>query len=413
MVGFLTQTGSKVMNLFLSGATWLKADFHLHTNADKEFKYSGDENFYNAAYVDALTQADVRIGVITNHNKFDHGEFNALRETAKNKGVFLLPGVELSVNDGANGVHILVVFSDEWIENGNDRISTFIASMFPGKAIVECQNENGRSDKSILQTVEELEKTGRDYFFVFAHVEDPKGLWLETGGGKIQDWRESRYHKVKERTLGFQQVKTRDDREKVKQWLGGWYPAEVEGSDPKSIAQIGQKKSCYLKLGAFTFEAVKFALTDHKNRLSLDNAPKYKHSHIRQIRFEGGTLAGQTIRFSPELNTLIGIRGSGKSSILETLRYVLGNQLETSDSEYKYKQRLIEHAFGSGGKVVLDAADRHGQIYQIRRILKENANVYIDDKLQPGISIRETVLCKPLFFGQKEITAGDKGSEKD
>ena len=30
---------------------------------------------------------------------------------------------------------------------------------------------------------------------------------------------------------------------------------------------------------------------------------------------------GQTIRFSPELNTLIGARGSSKSSILEAIRY--------------------------------------------------------------------------------------------
>ena len=391
------------MGFFLNGAAWLRADFHLHTKADKEFNYLGDENLYYSAYVDALTKTEIRVGAVTNHNKFDFEEFKALRKTAKNQDIFLLPGVGLSVNDGINGVHVLVIFSDEWLENGNDRISTFITSMFPGKAVVEYQNENGRSDKNILQTVEELEKTGRGYFLVFAHVENPKGLWQETGGGKIQDWCDKRYQLVKERTLGFQKVRTWDDREKVKHWLGDWYPAEVEGSDPKRIDQIGQGEPCYLKLGAFNFEAVKFTLIDHKNRLRLENAPKYTHSHIKRVSFEGGTLAGQTIQFSPELNTLIGIRGSGKSSILESLRYILGNQLEENDSEYKYKQRLLEHTFGSGGKVVLDAVDRHGQTYQIRRILKENANVYIDDKLQPGISIRETVLYKPLFFGQKEI----------
>jgi ABC-type cobalamin/Fe3+-siderophores transport system ATPase subunit len=401
------------MDLFLNGATWIRADFHLHTKADSKFKYSDDENFYNSNYVDALIKANIGAGVIVNHNKFDFGEFKALRKTAKNQDVFLLPGVELSVNDGANGVHTLIVFSDEWLENENDRISTFITSMFPGKSTQEYQTENGRSDKNILQTVEELEKTGRDFFLVFAHVEDSKGLWHETGGGKLQDWRDKRYQTVKERTLAFQQVRTQDDRGKVKQWLGNWYPAEVEGSDPKSIEQIGQKKPCYLKIGAFTFEAVKFALIDHNNRLRSDNVPYYTHSHIKQIRFEGGTLHGQTIRFSPELNTLIGIRGSGKSSILESLRYVLGNSLEADDNDYDYKQKLIERTFGSGGKVVIDATDRHGQSYQIRRILKENANVFVDDKLQPGISIRETVLCKPLYFGQKEIAASDKGSEKE
>ena len=400
-------------DLFLYGATWLRADFHLHTNADKEFKYTADKNFYYSNYVDALVKADINVGVITNHNKFDFEEYKTLRKTSQKKNIFLLPGVELSISDGSNGIHTLIIFSDEWLENENDRISAFITSMFPGKAVAEYQNENGQSDKNILQTVEELEKIGRDFFLVFAHVEDSKGLWKETGGGRLTDWRNKRYQTVKKRTLGFQQVKTNDDKEKVKKWLKDWYPAEVEGSDPKNIDQIGQKKRCYLKLGAFTFEAVKFALIDHKNRLRLGKIPEYTHSHIRQIRFEGGTLDGQTVRFSPELNTFIGIRGSGKSSILEALRYVLRIKIEDNDGEYKYKHELIEHTLGSGGKIILDVKGRLDQDYQIQRVWKDKAFVYIDNKLQPGISIRETVLSSPLFFGQKEIASSDKGYEEE
>jgi hypothetical protein len=29
--------------LFQSGSIWLRADFHLHTKADKEFAYTGEE----------------------------------------------------------------------------------------------------------------------------------------------------------------------------------------------------------------------------------------------------------------------------------------------------------------------------------------------------------------------------------
>ena len=95
--------------MFENGAIWLRADFHLHTKADKEFKYSGDENSFCSAYADALKNAGIYIGVIANHNKFDYGEFKALRTTARKIGIFLLPGVELSVNDGANGIHTIVV----------------------------------------------------------------------------------------------------------------------------------------------------------------------------------------------------------------------------------------------------------------------------------------------------------------
>lgn len=409
---------TKSPELFKYGATWLRADFHLHTKADKEFKYVDDEDYYFSNYVDGLEKAEIRLGVIANHNKFDAAEFKALRNTAKNKDICLLPGVELSVNDGSNGVHILIVFCDQWLENGNDYISPFITTMFPGKAELEYQNENGRSDKNILQAVEELEKTGRDYFLIFAHVEQRSGLWSEMGGGKLGDFKDKRYETVRRRTLGFQKVRTHDKsdavcRTKVKAWLGGWYPAEVEGSDCKFIADIGNGKKCYLKLGAFSFDAVKFALIDKDNRVSTEPI-QHKHSHIRSIRFTGGTLKDQRLHFSPELNTLIGIRGSGKSSVLEVLRYALEIPFGEKAGDQDYKQKLVGFTLGSGGKVEIDTIDRYGQQYTIRRVWKENySEVFIDGRLQPGVSIRETVLHKPIYFGQKDLSNTGEGFEKD
>lgn len=105
--------------VFATGAQWIRADFHLHTRADREFKFTGDDDFYNSNYVDGLEKAQIRLGVITNHNKFACEEFKALRKTAQKKGIALLPGGELSINDGANGIHTLVVFSDEWIDGHN------------------------------------------------------------------------------------------------------------------------------------------------------------------------------------------------------------------------------------------------------------------------------------------------------
>ena len=397
---------------FLHGSLWLRADFHLHTRADKEFSYCDDDDYYLSNYVDALEKTGIAVGIITNHNKFDFDEFKSLRKTANNKQIFLLPGVELSVNDGANGIHTLIMFSDQWLANGQDYISPFITSMFPGKSPNEYQNENGRSDKNILQVVEELEKTGRDYFLVFAHVEQQSGLWKEMSGGKLGDFSTKRYELVKRRTLGFQKVRTRDERDKVQGRLENWYPAEVEGSDCKAIDQIGQGKPCYLKIGDFTFGAVNYALLDHVNRIA-DKLEKHKHSHILSVSFDGGLLDGKTINLSPELNTLIGIRGSGKSSILEIVRYAFDIPFGEKALDTDYKTRLVDYVLGSGGKVTVRAVDRRGQRYEIRRINKEMPDVYIDGVLQPGISIRETILHKPIYFGQKDLSATGEGFEKD
>ncbi len=156
--------------LFQNGSVWVKADFHLHTKADKEFTYKCEDNHFVKNYIIKLQEQKIRVGVITNHNKFDRNEYNALAKLARKNEILLLPGLELSVNDGANGIHVLVVFSKQWLEGGYDYINPFITNMFPGKSEAEYQHENGRSDKNILQVVEELEKVNRDYFLIQIHA---------------------------------------------------------------------------------------------------------------------------------------------------------------------------------------------------------------------------------------------------
>jgi len=409
------QSGARATG-FAEGAQWVRADFHLHTRADREFKYAGDDNYYNSNYVAALEKAQIRLGVITNHNKFDFEEFKALRKTAQKKGIALLPGVELSVNDGANGIHTLVMFSDEWID-GHNYINPFLTSAFEGKAPAEYEQENGRTSWSLLETIKKLESYHRDFFLVFAHVEAPSGLWAELDGGRLSELGQNEF--FRRRTLGFQKVRTHDgagkdkpSRTKVQGWLQNWYPAELEGSDPKCIDEIGRGKTCYFKLGELSFEAVKFALSDPASRVAPE-PPKHQASHIRSIHFDGGILDGQTLHFSPELNTLIGIRGSGKSSILEAVRYALDIPRGEKAQDTKYKDELIRHTLGSGGKVTLTACDVYGQEFTISRIFREAPNVYLDDKLQPGVSIRETVLRRPIYFGQKDLSSTGEGFETD
>ncbi len=86
--------------VFSEGALWVRADFHLHTRADREFKFTGDDNFYNSNYVDALEKAGIRLGVITNHNKFDFEEFKALRKAAQKKGRKSAPQDDLFGGEG-------------------------------------------------------------------------------------------------------------------------------------------------------------------------------------------------------------------------------------------------------------------------------------------------------------------------
>ncbi len=401
--------------IFKHGSAWLRADFHLHTRKDSEFSYKDDVNNFVNSYIEALKNADIRVGAITNHNKFDSGEFKALFKSALKEEIFLLPGIELSVKDGKSGVHTLVIFNDDWISNidGKDYINDFLNVTFAGQTNNEI--DNARSNHGLLETIRELDKFGRDYFLLFAHVEAENGLWGGLLGGRIQEL--TKDEQFKNKTLGFQKVMTHDVpdrvcRVKVQNWLGDWYPAEVEGSDCKSIDEVGRGKKTFLKLGDYAYSAVKYALVDFENRVGTE-AVQYKHSHIKSIAFEGGVMDGHEINFSPELNSLIGIRGSGKSSVLEAIRYALDIPFGDKVVDSNYKSRLVEHTLGSGGKIVLRAIDRRGQEYEIRRILNEQPDVYVSGILQPGVSIRETILYKPIYFGQKDLSSSGEGFEKD
>jgi len=400
----------EITNFFSHGCRWVRADFHLHTRQDKEFNDAGSEQDFVSRYVAALKQAGIRVGVITNHNKFDWDEFKALRKSANKEDIYLMPGVELSVKDGRNGIHTLVIFHEDWVDNREnaDHINSFLGLTFAGQTGYD--NSNARSNHDLLETLRELDKFAKDYLLIFAHVEDDSGLWGALDGGRINELGKNEL--FYSHTASFQKVRTRDKREKVKGWLGAWYPSEVEGSDPKTLDEVGRGESTFIKIGAFTFEAVQFALKPGADRLSDKAVQRQVHSCVRSIRFEGGILDGKRIDLSNEMNCLIGIRGSGKSAVLECLRFALELPLpeSTEELDLKYKQDLVRFALGSGGKVVVEVEDAQGQRYEIRRILNERADIYFDGELRPGVRIP---LKNPLFFGQKELVKRGEGSERE
>jgi len=401
--------GNVVENIFENGSKWLRADFHLHTKADKEFNYIGNENDFVNDYVHKLVEQNIRIGIITNHNKFDLGEYKAISKKAHKENIFILPGVELSVNDGANGVHTLIIFDpNDWLIDGSDYINQFITTNFVGKHNFE--NENGRSVFSLKETLEQLKKLDKKHFIVMAHIEQNSGLLAEFDGGRIQDLGNNPI--FRNSVIGFQKMRTDKQKANLQIWLDEKIPCFVEGSDPKSIDEIGKGDSCFIKIGDFNFEAVQYALTDSQNRVSLKEPPEIHNPYIKSISFEGGRLDKTKIDFSPELNNLIGIRGSGKSSILEILRYTLGILLSPIAVDQKYKNGLIENVLGSGGKSIVTVIDKYKKEYRIEKIYGQKEDIYKDSVMQTGISI-EAIFDLPVYFGQKDLSNKDTDFEVD
>ncbi len=70
------------------------------------------------------------------------------------------------------------------------------------------------------------------------------------------------------------------------------------------------------------------------------------------MAWEGGFLDGTAIRFNENLNVLIGGRGTGKSTIVESIRYVLGMD-PLGDEATKAHEGIVRNVLRAGTKVSL------------------------------------------------------------
>ena len=384
-------------DIFQNGSVWLKADFHLHTKADSEFKYEDDSNEFVKKYVEQLKNSNTSIGVITNHNKFDKDEFVALKKAAKKEGVWLVAGLEFSLKEG---IHLLIGFEDEWYKGQIDNINSFIANAFYGINNFDTPlYPNSKFD--LKETVEALDNIGLDYFLALPHPDDKNGLFKVLKGRTLEAFiQDDSFNKV----IALQKSGNKDNYDRLCN-LANRDIACVEGSDNahKGIEGIGNGRITFVKVGDYNFEALKYALTDKKNRISPKDKPVTNNSYIKSIAFEGGLLDGTEIGFSAELNNFIGIRGSGKSSILEILRYTLGISLGSQASDKDYKNSLIEHVLKSGGKVKTTIVDEHKKEYRIEKIYGQKEDVYHNEERIDIPSI-DTIFRRPVYFGQKDLS---------
>jgi predicted nuclease with TOPRIM domain len=108
---------------------------------------------------------------------------------------------------------------------------------------------------------------------------------------------------------------------------------------------------------------------------------------IERVVVEGGFLDGLDARFGPGLNVLIGARGTGKTSVIELIRFCLGVTSYTESSA----TRAREHALGvlGDGRITVTLAD-------------EKSSVDVWRTSDAGGTEAER-FSKPIIFSQTDI----------
>lgn len=316
-----------------NGARFFRGDLHIHSvvgSHDVTDAAATPEGIVATAIAEGLS-----IIAIADHNEIS-GVAVAI-EASKSTGLLVIPAVELTTPQ----FHLLCYLPTlEALQRFHARLN------FADHGTANSRCTNGVVD--ILDLVAQAEG-----FAVLAHVDGGKGLETEIPGspphkvdilchrallGVELKRAESLVHfsdadaDAGRKALGRQRIE--------KLGLGkSQFLARILNSDSHTLAALGRnaagdRKVTRYKMQNVSFEALRIALQDADARVRIEEEVPPRVPMVRAISLDGGFLTGQGINFSPNLNCIIGGRGTGKSTTFEAIRCLTANAVgDVVDSE--------------------------------------------------------------------------------
>jgi len=124
---------------------------------------------------------------------------------------------------------------------------------------------------------------------------------------------------------------------------------------------------------------------------------------LKSLSVVGGFLDGLSVDFADGLNCLIGARGTGKTTVLEFIRYAL-DEMPADGAARKRIESLVEGNL-QGGRIEVAIQNRDGLSYVVSRSAGE-APVVLDANRSPTeINLRSGGLFSTDIFSQNEVEA--------
>lgn len=205
-------------------------------------------------------------------------------------------------------------------------------------------------------------------------------------------------------------------------------PAWVMSSDAKSLAvgadglplpnALGYRYT-WVEMSKPSVEALRQAFLDHESRLrrpldiATDRNPGDLERHPRIVSLRIGNAAftvDQFIAFSWNLNCVIGGRGSGKSSVLEYLRFALGKDRGIGDEGTKEKvERIRKTLSASNANVEVVWRNSAG----VEDCLRYTAERGVEITAGAEVIHLDTYLAQipVVFLSQQELTRTTEGKK--
>ena len=130
----------------------------------------------------------------------------------------------------------------------------------------------------------------------------------------------------------------------------------------------------------------------------------HPHHKIVAIEISGGFLDGTRLDFADGLNCVIGGRGTGKTTVLEFVRYVLDLMPDSADSRPRAKiiEGIVRGNLGSG-TISLLVETKHGTQYRAERPWGDCVQILDENDNPVSVSLDRDLIFKADIYSQNEI----------
>lgn len=364
----------------------------------------GTEADHARSVVEKAVEIGVSVLAITDHN--DVSGVPAFQAAAEGRGVHILPGFELESTDG---VHVLCIYPPE---TPQEQLERFLGEF----GIRDITGTSGLCQKEFVGVLATVHEQGG--ITVAAHVTNGKGLLRQLAGqSRIRAWKASDLLAIQ--IPGPIDDLPQADRDIVRN-RNPDYQREQGASEDLAVAVVNAKDvveaadledrtaTCWIKMSEVSVEGLRQAFLDPGSRIRMNPSEgvleQDGHAELVAIAWEGGFLNGQAIHFNPNLNVLIGGRGTGKSTVVESLRAVLGLHAIGEEATQAH-HGVVRHVLRSGTKISLLARTHRPSVreYRIERTIP-NPPVVKDSHGRVSNLAPEDVLPGIEVFGQHEIS---------
>ena len=354
-------------------------------------------------------ELEVSVLAITDHNSVS--SVTEYRIAGQDHGITIFPGFEIASTEG---IHVLCIYPPDTAE---ERLERFLGDF----GIFSTEPSSDLSSEPFEQVLKKVKEQGG--ITVAAHVTGDKGLFeVLDGQARIRAWRSDDLLAIQ--IPGSVGDLPNSARPIVENKNPDYARAHAVGEE-RAVAVVNAKDvtkpqdlddpsaTCWIKMSEVTIEGLRQAFLDPDSRIRLNSDPELEeHAELWTLAWEGGFLDGVAIHFNPNLNVLVGGRGAGKSTVIESLRYVLNLEPIGEDANRAHAG-MVRHVIRSGTKITLciRAYRPAKREYVIERTVPNPPVVREEGGHISNLLPRE-VLRRIEIYGQHEISELAKNPEK-